>query len=271
MQQSLEPLNALLATPTDTPIDPALVSQLCDRTPAFLLPVVLQLRHPHPDMTEDAVRRLVNLISLSIPDPSRTRILIDPEGTGRYDNFYPTVQVNNTPDTIDAIDTFLSNYGNIDPAEEELLNRMIFNPVPDYAATLERDMPTPAPAVDNQDRLLDAFIAADHSLHRPADEPKAADEPVNAPEPTDPTRVPKPAETPAVETPRAPAGSLLSESLAKIFIKQHNYQGAYEIISSLSLKYPEKSIYFADQLRFLRKLIINSEAQQQKNVTANKK
>ncbi|MDE7386681.1 MAG: hypothetical protein K2N28_06040, partial [Muribaculaceae bacterium] len=168
MEQPLDPLKALLDTPADTPVAPELISRLCDRTPAFLLPVVLQLRHPHPDLNEATVRHLVNLISLSIPDPSRTRILIDPEGTGRYDNFYPAQQVNTTPDTGDAIDTFLSNYGNIDPAEEELLNRMIFNPVPDYAATLERDMPTPAPAVDQQDRLLDAFIAADRSpKHQP--------------------------------------------------------------------------------------------------------
>ncbi|MDE7387199.1 MAG: tetratricopeptide repeat protein, partial [Muribaculaceae bacterium] len=83
---------------------------------------------------------------------------------------------------------------------------------------------------------------------------------------------PRPVEkTNPAEPQKAPAGSLLSESLAKIFIKQHNYQGAYEIISSLNLNYPEKSIYFADQLRFLRKLIINSEAQKQQNVTANKK
>ncbi len=39
-------------------------------------------------------------------------------------------------------------------------------------------------------------------------------------------------------------------------IKNHNYTKALEIISDLSLKNPEKSVYFADQIRFLRKLII---------------
>jgi len=34
-------------------------------------------------------------------------------------------------------------------------------------------------------------------------------------------------------------------------------QRAYEIISGLNLKFPKKSAYFADQLRFLKKLIIN--------------
>jgi len=55
----------------------------------------------------------------------------------------------------------------------------------------------------------------------------------------------------------AAASSTLSESLAKIYIKQRRYAKAYEIISDLSLKFPEKSVYFADQLRFLQKLMIN--------------
>jgi len=50
---------------------------------------------------------------------------------------------------------------------------------------------------------------------------------------------------------------LLTESLAKIYIKQKRYYKAIEIIRKLSLKYPEKSVYFADQIRFLEKLISN--------------
>ena len=45
--------------------------------------------------------------------------------------------------------------------------------------------------------------------------------------------------------------------------KNHNYQPALEIIMQLNLNNPEKSIYFADQIRFLRKLILN-EAKQNK-------
>ncbi len=52
-----------------------------------------------------------------------------------------------------------------------------------------------------------------------------------------------------VETPA------LTESLARIMIKNHNYGKALEIIEALSLNNPGKSIYFADQIRFLRKLI----------------
>ncbi|MDO5572100.1 MAG: hypothetical protein Q4F97_11670 [Bacteroidales bacterium] len=51
--------------------------------------------------------------------------------------------------------------------------------------------------------------------------------------------------------------AFLTESLAKIYIKQKKYNKALEIIKKLSLKYPEKNIYFADQIRFLEKIIIN--------------
>lgn len=46
-----------------------------------------------------------------------------------------------------------------------------------------------------------------------------------------------------------------SEALAKIYLKQKRYDKTLEIIKSLRLKYPEKNSYFADQIRFLEKLI----------------
>ena len=49
-----------------------------------------------------------------------------------------------------------------------------------------------------------------------------------------------------------------TETMARIYIKQGNYSKALEIITQLSLDYPKKSIYFADQIRFLRKLIVNN-------------
>ncbi|MBR1687208.1 MAG: tetratricopeptide repeat protein [Prevotella sp.] len=49
-----------------------------------------------------------------------------------------------------------------------------------------------------------------------------------------------------------------TETLARIYIKQGRYSKALEIIRRLSLNYPKKNAYFADQIRFLEKLIINS-------------
>lgn len=54
--------------------------------------------------------------------------------------------------------------------------------------------------------------------------------------------------------------SCFTETLAKIYIKQHRYEKALEIIKKLSLNYPKKNAYFADQIRFLEKLIINAKS-----------
>lgn len=59
--------------------------------------------------------------------------------------------------------------------------------------------------------------------------------------------------------------SYFTETLAKIYIKQGRYEKALEIIQRLNLNYPKKNAYFADQMRFLEKLILND-----KNKTTNK-
>lgn len=55
----------------------------------------------------------------------------------------------------------------------------------------------------------------------------------------------------------------LTMTLAKIYIKQQRYEKALEIIRKVSLNNPKKSAYFADQIRFLQKLIINNKYQKQ--------
>ncbi|MDR3251306.1 MAG: hypothetical protein LBT42_06560 [Tannerella sp.] len=49
--------------------------------------------------------------------------------------------------------------------------------------------------------------------------------------------------------------SYFTETLARVYINQKRYDKALEIIRVLSLKYPEKNIYFADQIRYLEKII----------------
>jgi hypothetical protein len=53
--------------------------------------------------------------------------------------------------------------------------------------------------------------------------------------------------------------SYFTETLARIYIKQGRYSKALEIIRRLSLDIPQKNAYFADQIRFLQKLIINNK------------
>ena len=53
--------------------------------------------------------------------------------------------------------------------------------------------------------------------------------------------------------------SFLTETLAQVYIKQKKYGQALTIIKRLSLNFPKKSIYFADQIRFLEYLIYNEK------------
>ena len=60
------------------------------------------------------------------------------------------------------------------------------------------------------------------------------------------------------ETKKEGEQGYFTETLARIYIKQGNYSKALEIIQQLSLDNPKKNVYFADQIRFLEKLIINN-------------
>ena len=51
----------------------------------------------------------------------------------------------------------------------------------------------------------------------------------------------------------------LTETLARVYIKQKKYEQALTIIKRLNLNFPKKSAYFADQIRFLEYLILNEQ------------
>ena len=53
--------------------------------------------------------------------------------------------------------------------------------------------------------------------------------------------------------------ALMTETLAKVYLQQKNFKKALQAYHILSLKYPEKSGFFADQIRAVEKLI-NTEA-----------
>ena len=64
--------------------------------------------------------------------------------------------------------------------------------------------------------------------------------------------------TPQTEKTDESAAEPTDEEYFTIYIKQGRYSKALEIIQRLSLQFPKKNAYFADQIRFLEKLIINS-------------
>lgn len=49
------------------------------------------------------------------------------------------------------------------------------------------------------------------------------------------------------------------EEQVKILIRERKYEEALEILKQLNLNNPKKSIYFADQIRFLEKILVNTK------------
>ena len=52
----------------------------------------------------------------------------------------------------------------------------------------------------------------------------------------------------------AATDELMTETLAKVFIKQKKYENALQAYQILSLKYPEKNSFFADQIKEIKRL-----------------
>ncbi|MDE5683433.1 MAG: hypothetical protein K2I39_04400 [Muribaculaceae bacterium] len=221
------------------------LGELRSRYPYFVAPALAELRQRGADAADAGAEELRRYLAVAA---SSGRALAFAAHGAEWRDFYPARQETEAKRTDDVIDIFLRTYGSCTPEENALLERMIFNPTPDYSEMLAREeqenLPEVPPETDSQDARIAAFILSQHPAARHEEEAEAdteADEEDSRP----------------VARPEHSDDSLLSESLARIFIKQRRYERAYEIISGLSLKFPKKSAYFADQLRFLQKLIIN--------------
>lgn len=256
-------MSSILENPAQ-PIDPQWVEAMSREYPYFTLPAALLLKRGGETLTAAQREELTSRLVLNVADKESLYALID-EDAARMAHFYPEEKNAEPITTNDAIDTFINTYGTPDPKEEEMLTRLIFNPTPDYAQLLAEEEGKSVPttdesAGDSQDALINAFIIKSREQH--GHFPSSV-EPEEAKQPEQPQQ--EAVESTPVKTPDATDASMLSESLAKIYIKQRRYEKAYEIITNLSLNYPEKSIYFADQLRFLRKLIINQQYSSKNN------
>ncbi len=256
MENLLETLESLLGDENMT-VSPDWTDAMLAAYPYMPLPAMLELKR-NTDISDQRKSLLMQHVALTASSPLPLHRIANADTPVRPD-FYPEPAPVITPDTNQAIDKFISNYCSSQKNEEEILERLIFNPTPDYSQLLadeeERSVPDNAQTEgSDQDSLINAFIIKSRQQgHFPAASEAVAQQ-QQAPKPTPPS-TPKPHSD---ET-------LLSESLAKIYIKQHRYQRAFEIISNISLKYPEKSVYFADQLRFLQKLIINQQYKNKNN------
>ena len=159
----------------------------------------------------------------------------------------PAVTAQTGSRTLSLIDNFLDSI----PKDEEENTTKKRKPTPadaaiDYVAYLldtedETEAAADIPEMPGQ-QLIDTFINSD--------KPKfvLSETPVQAP---------LAAELDDVAT-EGVGEEYFTETLARIYIKQGRYLKAFEIIQRLSLQFPKKNAYFADQIRFLEKLILNN-------------
>ncbi len=218
------------------------MNPILNKYPYFVVPAIEELQNASGEERVALVRR----IAAAVGDPTalRTIIGVDPE---EFLSFYPDMK---TPElsTDDTIDSFIDRFGNPNtPKPTEVEDIITPVAVPYDLSSLEN-----LPELTNAD-LFPADLA-----------PGIPSDPIQTekPEPTQ-TEAPEPMQTEELDSDsnsspsHASAGRepSLSESLARIMIKNGNYQKALEIITEISLNNPKKSVYFADQIRFLKKLI----------------
>ncbi len=273
MTEPNSPAEILLRLLTETDACPSAgeVALLAEAYPYLSVPAAMRLRRaPASALTTDERRSLIMRVATSVPGRDTLFRLTDQDGV-LLAGFMPPEQAPapTATDTDSAIDTFLERYGRMSEREEALLEKMIFNPVPDdYSVILEREAAGEAPVdqhADACDRMLDAFLAGQAGKTVPEISSEDHSEPVEpAAQPESPAassvlpvspRIPPRNQQANVSSAPRPASSL-SESLAQVYIKRGRYDKAYDIIHALSLNNPKKSIYFADQLRFLQKLML---------------
>ena len=270
MDEALSHYLRALSDP-EIPVSISDVEKLMKEYPFFTLPAVTLLQREGQAIPADTRRRLMEQVALNTPEPSGLAMLTDSDAP-TWANFYPA-EKKKPVSTEDVIDTFLATYGHSSPKEDALLERLIFNPPADYSAILaEGDsdaLPVAPAAADNsQDALINSFIlknstrdtiknsVQDTPADASPDTTASSVETVSSATPA-PSGIPTPSDHPTPVT-ESNADTSLSESLAKIYIRRRRYDKAFEIIHNLSLKNPKKSVYFADQLRFLRKLMLIS-------------
>lgn len=263
MNNIADDISRLMAEP-DAAVSREWMEEAAAKYPYFLLPALLYVQRNRDSIDADERSRLIERLSTLASDRVALFDALG-EDSSRFADFYPPEEKPVTPDTETTISSFLDHFGNSDEKEIAALNQMIFNPVPDYSTVLaaEEERSTPSEeeingeGVSATDALINRFIAQSKEKmgHFPA---TVVENPVSA--------EPEPEKLPSdpIKKPSSTDDSTFSESLAKIYIKQGKYSKALEIIKNISLKFPEKSIYFADQIRFLRKLVINEQIKNKK-------
>ena len=124
----------------------------------------------------------------------------------------------------------------VDPIQDSLNNQIAENifhlkGVEDIAVNFKRNVTVPFNFQNKGNNIIDKFIKEEPQIRAPA--PNKVDTENKAKKSSEDTN------------------EVVSETLAKIYVEQMLYHKALDVYKKLSLKFPEKSAYFASQIKYL--------------------
>jgi hypothetical protein len=124
----------------------------------------------------------------------------------------------------------------VDPIQDSLNNQIAENifhlkGVEEIAVNFKRNVTVPFDFQNKGNNIIDKFIKEEPQIRAPA--PNKVDTENKAKKSSEDTN------------------EVVSETLAKIYVEQMLYHKALDVYKKLSLKFPEKSAYFASQIKYL--------------------
>lgn len=217
-----------------------------EKYPYYIYPAIQALTEATGEERTELLRRIA--VGVGPESALRTLLDVDPE---EFRDFYGTLE---QPDltTDDTISEFIGRFGagqqsGAAPIPEEI---PIAAPAIDYASMMLDDGEDRNMADDPTSDLLNSFLGGGAKPEAQTEPEDISDRQEQTDAEPEPESVQEPEVTP--EPDKIPSSEV---ALVKIMIKKGNYRKALEIITDLNLNNPKKSIYFADQMRFLQKLI----------------
>ena len=250
-------------------IDAEALRQLHDeveKNPYFQAARLLYVRGLYQSQSDDFGDEL-RKAAITIPDRTALFELIEgpnmrPARTLRHTTSKPVAS--EVQDRTQAlIETFLANKPDLTRSSRQ-------RPVDassDYIAYLMQQQDAEVQTMEETPVELSAEVPAEEpvaatqempsDVHTETPAEMSVETPSEVPSETPPVKVTS--STPS-DTQKEGEDAFLTETLARIYIKQGKYNRAIEIIRRISLRNPKKNRYFADQIRFLEKLIANEQA-----------
>ncbi|RHJ85476.1 hypothetical protein [Parabacteroides sp. AM08-6] len=231
------------------------LKQIVDEFPCFPVARMLYLKNL-AILNDIRFSAELKKMAIYIPDRKKLFTLIKGEEYGLQTKL-PIGEEGSKEDAFSLIDAFLSGQEEEKEKEPETGTSLLFQPSAssDYiywSLTKENESQEEKETIRLQHHeLIDSFLKDD--------EQRVPGSGLNLPSEAEDTALPPNVAELDEEHLKPLNDSYFTETLAHIYVKQKRYEKALQIIQNLNLKYPEKNVYFADQIRFLEKLIINTK------------